>query len=155
MIRAGKSASRAALRLCPPPEKAPRAALCALPPSRGQYVLHGLDCRIVRRCDGVLGCYVRVPYTHDLHGQTDLSELSAVLACEDEITYAAGGADGWFIGSATQSCWNDARALLGELARQIAGLGPSKVWSTARVHRLSGIQFTVLSGGKCGATKIG
>lgn len=144
MQQRGKSASRAVLRLCPAPREPSLdslSALCALPPSRGQFMLYGFDCRIVRRRDGILGCYIRVPYTHELYGRTDLNELSLALDCPDGITYSAGGAEGWFIGSATQLCWDDAWQLLDDLARQLADFVPSEVWSVPRVRRISGVQF--------------
>jgi hypothetical protein len=149
MRRPGKSESRAVLRLCPPPSEAARlsqAPRCTLPPSRGKFVLNGLDCRIIRRCDGILACYVRVPHTHELYGQTDLGVLSAALDCPEGVTYSAGGADGWFIGSASALSWHDARELLEDLAGQIAGVAPSEVWGMARIERVSGISFTLIRG---------
>jgi hypothetical protein len=116
--------------------------LCAMPPSRGNYKLHGFDCRIVRRCDGILGCYIRVPVTHELYGRTNLRELSFALECADGITYSAGGADGWYIGSATQLLWQDACALLEYLARQLAEFTPSDEHGP-HVRRDSGIQLRI------------
>jgi hypothetical protein len=145
----GKPAARAVLHLCPPLEDAqPRSStpVCGLPPSRGKFVLHGFDCRIIRRYDGLLGCYIHIPYTHELYGETDLSQLGLVLECADGITYAASGAQGWFIGSATQLAWEDARRLLDELTRHLAEFTPLELLAASRIERVSGIRLQRLFG---------
>lgn len=145
MRRRVKAANEMVLRLCPSEDPAARSQLplCTLPPSRGNYVLCGFDCRIVRRCDGVLGCYIRVPHTHELYGQTDLNELSLTLSCSDGITYSAAGADGWFIGSATQTSWHDAWALLNDLAEQLARVAGSDS-TGSRAHRVSAVHLRLV-----------
>jgi hypothetical protein len=137
-----KSAKRNVLWLWPPPEE-DGPPLCAMPPARGKYTLHGLDCHVVRRCDGVLGCYVRVPAAHELYGRTDLSELSLALDCAEGITYSAGGAGGWIIGSATEFYWPEALTLVEYLARQLAEFTPSDE-DAPHVRRVSGIQLRLV-----------
>jgi hypothetical protein len=114
------SANGPALRLCPPPAAPAPEGPAAAPPSHGRWVLHGMDCLMVRRRDGLLGCYIRIPHAHELHGRTNLEELSFALDCPHGITYSAAGAHGWFIGSVAHGCWENAWDLLDDLAEQLA-----------------------------------
>lgn len=122
-----------------PAQLAPAAAVA---PLYGRWTLHGMECLMVRRRDGRLGCYIRVPRSHELYGRKDLSELSLVLSCPQGITYSAPGALGWFIGSMTEGPWEDAWDLLDDLAQQLVQFAASDA-TEPRVDRISGIRLRV------------
>jgi hypothetical protein len=114
----------------------------AIPPARGRWILHGFECLMVRRRDERLGCYIRVPHTHELYARTDLSELSFALDCAHGITYADVGAHGFFIGTVIRGSWEDAWDLLDDLAQQLLTFTAAELPS-ASLNRVSGVHSTL------------
>jgi hypothetical protein len=138
------------LRLCPSPAQPSQQALAqSLPPasespSHGRWLLHGFECQMTRRRDGRVGCYVRIPHTHELYGRTDLNELSLALSCLGGISYSSGGEHGWFIGSVISGSWEDAWDLLDDLAKQLTQFTPSDVEEEPNANRASGVHLRLV-----------
>jgi hypothetical protein len=89
--------------------------------AREAVSIGGTDILIVRRHDGALGCFIRVPVDHELYGETDLRVLSLALETPGGITYSAGGALGWFVGFRALCGRTAALRTCEALARQLAG----------------------------------
>lgn len=87
--------------------------------TRGDYILHGRRCLLVRHHSGTVRVYVRIDDGHELHGETDLASLSLAIDCPAGITFAGGGYCGWYIGAGGYLSWEGAVSLADSIARQL------------------------------------
>ena len=109
----------------------------------GRYQFFELECRVVRRNDGV-HCYVRVPFGHELYGRS-AREIDLVLETPRPISYSAGGAHGWFIGAGRLESWEIAVDCCEAVARELAAFEAPELWSAPRPARRSGIRPRALT----------